>query len=490
MKKAASLPGPLLQYGVWLLFCIFLYFYLQLFREALIDDAFITLNYARTLLSSGTWGFFPGVPANSATSPLNVLLLAAISLFTGSTPTAALWLYFICMAVIAWLLPRLAQQVTGAAFFGWLAVLALLFNPLLISTIGLESIVFTMLFVFAMYCFERKAWTALGIILGLLTLARPEGFLFFLIFLFFMPTDKHRVRLTLVYFLCILPWYLFSWIHLGSLLPDTFFIKTKQGNWSSRWDFFNGIPTLYFYVYPVEILLTFCFLLLAALLFTRKIREVTILLIIGLAGLIHFLGYTLLQVPPFHWYYVPEVVSIILFGSLGLGVLYRNNPGGWQRYVWSLVTGLYFLMPVLGMSFLLARQDFVVREMPIHSNWGTREQYEQIGLWLKKNYGTDTLRLEGGEIGTLAYYCECRLLDNFSDRRWLKQDIAGHVSQPGLAAIFWKLNFAFYSAPELPPDDYILRAYFADPNIEIAILKEWHTSTKWIAHGVLLLSRE
>jgi len=56
--------------------------YLMVLRTALIDDAFITLRYAKTLLKSGTWGFYPGHISNTATSPLNVLLLALFSVVT------------------------------------------------------------------------------------------------------------------------------------------------------------------------------------------------------------------------------------------------------------------------------------------------------------------------------------------------------------------------------------------------------------------------
>ena len=488
MSTVASPRTPILRYGGWLSFVILLYLYLSLFKNALIDDAFITLQYVKTLLSSGTWGFFPGVIANSATSPLNVILLGLTSLFTGPTPEAAFWLYLVSLFFTTFVLTRLSVQLSGSTRYGWLATSALLFNPLLISTMGLESILFVALFVLALYSYRSGRWSLLGIALGLLTLTRPEGFLFLLLFLLFLPDGRRRARVALLYVLCILPWYLFSWIHLGSLVPDTFFIKTEQAIWSNRWDFFNGIPTLYFYAYLLETILAFGFLPLAGLLFLARVRQEKTLILIGLAGLIHFLGYTLLRVPPFHWYYVPEVTAMILLGSLGLGVAYRNSRVQWQRRAWEAVVILCFLVPVLGMFSILARERFVVREMPVHSNWGTREQYEAIGSWLKENYGRSTLRLVGGEIGSLAYYCDCRLLDRFSDRGWLQTSIAEHISRPGLASLLWRINFAFYSKPEFPPDDYVLRAFFAEPDMDLDIIQEWETSTKWIPRGFLILS--
>ena len=476
-------------YGVWLFFAIFLYFYLHLFKNALIDDAFITLRYAKTLLTSRTWGFFPGYVGNSATSPLNVILLTIIGLMTGPTVEAALWLYFACVMCIAFLLVRLSVPLTGTGIFGWMAALALAFNPLLISTLGLESIVFAAFFVLAIYSFYFQKWTTLGIALGLLTLTRPEGILFFLVFFLFVPANRIRIQILITYILCITPWYLFSWIYLGSFVPDTFFIKTEQGTWWES-DFFNGIRTAYGRLYRLEVILSFVFLPLTLLLLSKKIREAVILAVIGLAGFIHFIGYSSIGVPPFHWYYVPEVITIILFGSLGLGVLYRNSRKPWQRRVLASLTAICFLVPALGMLSILQKDSFRVQEMPVHSNWATHEQYKEIGLWLKENHEADTMRLVAGEIGALTYYCDCRLLDIFSDRSWLKDFIAERTSSAGIVPTLIKVNFAFYAEPHFPAETYVLRAFSGEPNVEVEVIKEWQTSTKWIPHGFLLFSRE
>ena len=44
---------------------------------SLADDAYITLAYAKNLAFHGEWGMIPHHVSNSATSPLNVLLIAA-----------------------------------------------------------------------------------------------------------------------------------------------------------------------------------------------------------------------------------------------------------------------------------------------------------------------------------------------------------------------------------------------------------------------------
>ena len=476
-------------YLIWCSYSVFLYFYFHLFKNTLIDDAFITLQYVKTLLTSGTWGFFPGYIANSATSPLNVLLLTAISVVTGPTVEAVMVLSTLCLILIAISLCYVSQQFTGTVIFGWLAVCALLFNPLLISTLGLESILFTTLFVISIYGYQTQKWDLLALSLGLLTLTRTDGVVFFLVFLIFLPTVKIKVRFVLLFFLCILPWYIFSWVCLGSLIPDTFFIKTDQRTWLT-WDYFNGITSLYYHVYPEETTLSFIFLPLVLLLFNRRTTGMAILTIIGLAGLLHFIGYSLLRVPPFHWYYVPQVTVIILLGSLGLGVLYRKtNPLRQQKFL-IVITAICFLIPVLGMTHLLAKDHFTVREMPIHSNWGTNEQYKDIGLWIKREHAGETIRLVASEIGTISYYCDCYLLDRFSDRSWIKGYISKFESKPGLMLFLYKLNFTFYSSPRFPPARYILQAYSSELPNNVAALKKWDISTKWIKHAFIVFGNQ
>ncbi|MGI8612479.1 MAG: hypothetical protein ACR2KL_00795, partial [Nocardioidaceae bacterium] len=58
-------------------------------HTALVDDAYITLSYARTLAFHGQWGMMPGYQANTATSPLNVLLLGGATLVVRDAVVAA-----------------------------------------------------------------------------------------------------------------------------------------------------------------------------------------------------------------------------------------------------------------------------------------------------------------------------------------------------------------------------------------------------------------
>ena len=468
-----------------LLLGIFLYFYLSFFENAFIDDTFITLRYAKTLLESGTWGFFPGYVTNSATSPLNVILLTVVGLFTNTIMTAVKWLALINFMLIFVLLCKISIKVLRTNIFGYMAFSAFLFNPLLLSTIGLEGILFTTLFVASIYFYIEKNWYLLAAMTGLLTITRPEGGLLFVVFLIFVPTVKLRLRFIVVYLLSITPWYIFSWVYLGSLIPDTFFIKTEQKSWEG-WDFFNGI-VLYYDMFPLEIILSFLFLPLAVLLSNKSIRKLGIIILI--IGLVHFAAYSLLQVPPYHWYYVPQVIIIILLGTLALTKSYQHATQMWTKRLLGTLLLFYFLMPAFGMFYLLQKDGYYIKEMPIHTNWATHERYEEMGLWLKKQISGETIQIDG-EIGTLAYYSDCYLLDEFSDRRWLKNYINEHTIGWGVRSTLLRINFIFYRGnPEFAPYSYRLSWDIDRELIDNPHVLKWEISSKCTPQGLITLSQ-
>src|SRR6185295_13717186 len=168
-----------LKYTAMPILVVVLYFYLNLFANALTDDAFITLQYVKTILTTGTWGFLSGYVTNAVTSPLNVFLLAFVGIFLGPTINAVIWLSACILTLAVMLLLQISTRLFGKAVFGWLAAGALIFNPLLISTLGLESILFVGLYILSLYLYITGKWDLLAVAVGLITITRFEGVLFF-----------------------------------------------------------------------------------------------------------------------------------------------------------------------------------------------------------------------------------------------------------------------------------------------------------------------
>jgi hypothetical protein len=462
-----------------------LYFYLRLFVNAIIDDAFITFCYVRTLRGSLTWGFYAGHPTNTATSPLNVIILAVVDLFTGSPLDAAVWTALIGLTLSAVMLVRISARLFETEVFGYLAALALAANPLLISTLGLEGVLVATLLVAAIYCYVFERWYWAAVVLGLQALARPEGVLYFLVFAAFVPTHRLRLRCAAIFSVCVAPWYLFSWVFLGSFFPDTLLLKARDP-WPVG-DFFSGLGGCYLRVYPVATLLSFALAPLLALYCYPRIWRHRVSWLVALFGLVHFTVYSLLRPPPYHWYYVPTVTCVILLASFGLGTAYRTFCGkAWSRRLWLAATCLCLSVPPLGILYLLAGDRFAVKEMPIHSNWGSQEQYREIGLWFRQHHLKEGIVVDY-EIGTIAYYSDCCMLNFFSDRSWLRPCLLRRP--PGVMTTLLEIDYLFLdNAGRFPPPAYDLAEYENDlPGGDVC--KKWIVSSRWKPYTRIVLSR-
>src|SRR5262249_203364 len=89
-------------------------------HTALIDDSYITLDYARTLADHGQWGLQPGHQANTATSPLNVMLLAGLITLIGRPVVSVGVLLMISLAVTGAALTVICARLERSS---WLAAI-------------------------------------------------------------------------------------------------------------------------------------------------------------------------------------------------------------------------------------------------------------------------------------------------------------------------------------------------------------------------------
>ena len=158
--------------------------------------------------------------------------------------------------------------------------------------------------------------------------------------------------------------------------------------------------------------------------------------------------------------------------------------------------GFYVLPCVValaGILFFTSGTNGPLAQSPIHTNWATHNRFREIGLWLRDNVDAQANVQLWGEIGTVAYYSERRLVDIFScrlnNRDILQQNRAlrGVRRLVANANSFWLKTdtacrpFAYelvmynYDAPvgDLPPNE----------------LQQWLISTNWVRIGKVVLAR-
>jgi len=469
-----------------LLFASF-YGYFRIFQNACIDDAYITLDYVRSIVGHGVWGITPAHVTNTATSPLNVILLSLLGLVNKNFTRLPVILASISFVVIFQCMDRIAVRLPGGQIFGWLTTYLLLLNPLLLSTLGMESILFSSLIIASLYCLVYQKWNWLAVVLGLLVLTRMDGILLACILFFKIPFRKNRLKFICLILLVTLPWFLFSWVQLGSFIPDTFFIKTLQSHWG-HYEFSDGI-SLYFERYPFESFLSFFILLSCIAMIFRPIRTAEVPGVVFLYGLSHFAAYSFLHVPPYHWYYAPEIVSATIVGSFALGILYENVATyKWKTIVVRGFISVLILIPAVGLTVILANQQFKMAEMPIHTNRASQEQYKQIGIWIKDNCADENLRLNG-EIGTLSYYCDCTLMDWFGERGWLVSIVNEQKKADGPVAALFRFNFRFLKDDSRSSSySHQITAYIDRKTATDPFIRRWETTTRWTPNSLVTLS--
>jgi hypothetical protein len=212
-----------------------------------LDDSWIHQTYARNLAQTGVWSFVPGVPSAASTSPLYTVLLAAG--YVLNIPFL-LWTHALGAAALA-SMGIIGRRLADAAFpryrgIGLACGLAIVLSWHLVwaAASGMETAVFSAL---TMACIAL-GWragrqpqdsarslagqaAALGIVGGLMTLARPEGVLLLgitgLSIAAAWPAGRFRslaafgVLALLACGLVLVPYLTFNLAQTGGLLPDT-----------------------------------------------------------------------------------------------------------------------------------------------------------------------------------------------------------------------------------------------------------------------------
>jgi hypothetical protein len=386
------------------------------FTHITYEDSLISLRYAHNLAAGYGLVYNAGERVFGATTPLYVLLLAALSVFSHGGPL--FWAKLLCV---------LADGLTGAIWYqllrretgtrlGALAFLAAFsFSPFIveISTSGMETPLVLLCLTLAYEAETRQRGRVLGLWLGLLLLLRLDAAIFAAILLAARAQRERRLpwRDVAVMTAVTAPWFLFSLLYYGSLIPNSIPAKLNAYNMhmhsmarqlsftlSHFTPYRNGVR---------ESLFAALFLPLAliggaaALRQHRAMRPVLLFFLAQWAFLV--LPRTLI----FRWYLPPLLLPYYVLGGLGAATLLKWHASAVAR-------------PALHRTFALT----LVAGLALHTcHWLTAaawrvwalQSYEEtvrkpIGLWLARNTPADAL-ISTEPIGYIGYYSGRRILD-------------------------------------------------------------------------------
>ena len=174
---------------------------------------------------------------------------------------------------------------------------------------------------------------------------------------------------------------------------------------------------------------------------------------LGAGGIAYYLAYSLLGVPPYQWYYCPVMVA--LSGSLALllpDALAAASRTAATRHRWPALSqarlSLVVLAPVVLVVVVAAQAAVVLahgppwREPVIFGNWAAPRDYIRVGKALRERIGNGTAAFYPGEVGTLAFACDCAIVNNFSDRGWVVPLVEERIAGAGpLTRFLLNVNF-------------------------------------------------
>jgi hypothetical protein len=421
-----------------------------LMHRALIDDAYITLSYARTLAEHGEWALIPGHPANSATSPLHVLILGAITVAVEDTVQALGLLYVANALALAVGLRGLGRSMGLGLRPAVIGTPLLLLNPLLAATTGLETGLVVTAIVYLVWARTVEMPRGFGLMAGVLLLLRLDMAFIVAAVLIMSPRLWHEVeRIAVTAAAVVVPWLAYSWVALGSAIPDTLLIKQNSARGGFPSDLLDRFLPPYTWALAGTLLMT-AVGAVAVVSWPAWGRRwlsdhATVVPALAGGGIAYLLGIWALGVPPFFWYYAPIIACFTLCAALALSTMSRHAVLNRQPAIVAVLCAA-MAVPVLYAWAVTAGHRTPFQAALVHGNWATPGQYAKIGRQLPALTRGAGVR-GAGEVGGLAYFCECLVVDRFTDRSLLRADI----QQARADSWLYRLNYRWLDLDELTP---------------------------------------
>jgi hypothetical protein len=373
-----------------------------LMRDWGLDDPYITFRYARNLLEGHGFVYNVGQRTLSTSAPLYGLLLAMLGHLWDDLPALSKVLSALALIASAALLLGLSAS-RGQRVPGMIAALLLSLSPQLISTFGVETCFYVMLILGGFFAYDLSHNLLAAVLLALATMVRPDAALAVVAIALIHLARRRPIpwRAATLYAALTSVWFLGLWFYFGSPLPVTLTAKQQQGQMAISTRFWDGLLALIGeYARDPRYWLPGALAVLGVgQVARRRPHWLPLLLWTGL----YILGYSLLGVSRYFWYYAPLLPALVVLVAEGAATLLRSLPRlGLPRLATVGASGL----------LLLALLGPLVAGV-LSSSWSTDPRlqvYRETGQWLEAHTppGASIGLLE---VGIVGYYAQRPMID-------------------------------------------------------------------------------
>lgn len=376
------------------------------------DDAYITYRYARNIAQSRGFVYNVGEPVLGTTTPLYTLLLAVLSLIWPDIP-----LLSHCVSVLAWALCVPVVYSIGQAeervVTSLVAAALVATNALFLQALGMETSVYVLLSLLTIYLYLQKHPNWAALCAGLAFLTRWDGILVVgtLLIAEMLRRKKIPLKTGLVCALIIVPWLAYSLLTFGSIFPNSFYAKMGQG-WNPTLGGDEGLGTFEWGLVLIgkslyrmkggHLFLVFPILWMVGLLSTihRRVKWWPLVLWTTL----YTVGYIVLGVIRFGWYYPPLVPALAILAAEGIDAIARFLSARTRRKAVQPIVAV-----LLGVLCLIPSTNWLIK-----ANRKTMDPhvatYVELGQWLADNTPPDS-SIVLLEIGAAGFYSDRTVVD-------------------------------------------------------------------------------
>lgn len=440
------------------------------FYDSTYDDVFLAYRYAQNLVAGCGFVFNPSENFLATPAPLFVFLLAVAKkilgfldivqiggLISGTSLT-------LCALFIYLLARRFGQRLVGvvAAFF-------VLFNPLIVMTLGGETPIYLMLASAAFYSYFRERFLLTGFILALAVMNRGEAVVLVAMLFGYDLLTRRKIPWGAIgiFLVTLAPWLIFSFLFFGSPLTHSLGAKIAQ----RRAGLPPFIPRAIFWVREVvfqnnRLIVAFVPpIALGALGCLWKARK-WLPFFAWIAA--QTAGYLVLDLPFYHWYIAHIGLGLAVLAGLGVAVPLWLKPfevnrakiagildsSSGVRLARGIGIALVSLCLILSASVVVQAVEAYNRGQPNPSNY----IYAKTGKWLAE-HTPPTASVAYLEIGQIGYYSNRKIMD-----------VLGLVT-PGAAKRVAKGDFLWVYLAYQP--DYIIYNDIFEPWIGFVREQPW-----------------